>query len=143
VHYKRRQPQLPLVLHQGSSNKTVTPAAPSSNRNWTPTLAGRVDPVVEQAIRYLFEAVYSLRDGKTGTLAGPGAKPGVPNVNGYPGLLSQPQKGMAVPVNYKPGIHDILSQPGSIILYQPTSSVYVYDPATKTFRLLGALGAAL
>lgn len=110
--------------------------------NWIPNLTGRIDSVVEQAIRYLYEAVYALRDGKAGPTAPGGAK-AIENVNNLPGLLSQPQKGMATSVNYKPGIHDILSQSGSIILYQPTNSVYVYDPSTKTFRLLGALSANL
>lgn len=115
----------------------------NKNSNWIPSLTNRVDSVVEQAIRYLFEAVYALRDGKAGPVAAEALGTPPTNVNGLPGLLSQPQKGMAVPVNYKPGIHDILSQPGTIILYQPTSSVYTYDPSTKTFRLLGALGANL
>lgn len=121
----------------------MTSSPQNKDQNWIPNLAGVVPVSVDQAIRYLFQAVYSLRDGKAGPGVPGTSKAGVPNVNGYPGLLSQPQKGMAVPVNYKPGVHDILSQPGTIILYTPTSSVYVYDPATKTFRLLGALGADL
>ena len=122
----------------------MTPTATPTPNKWIPNLTGRVDSVVEQAIRYLFEAVYALRDGKAGP-GTPGSKPGVGvvNVNGFPGLLSQPQKGLAFPTNSKPTIHDIVTQPGAIILYQPTSSVYVYDPSTKTFRLLGALGANL
>lgn len=30
---------------------------------WTPNLSGRVDPVVKQAIEYLFQAIYSLQNG--------------------------------------------------------------------------------
>ena len=42
-----------------------------TKRKWIPNLTGRVDSIVEQAIRFLFEAVYDLRDGK----AGPGSLP--------------------------------------------------------------------
>lgn len=120
-----------------------TPANDKS-KNWIPNLTGRVDSVVEQAIQYLFRAVYSLRDGEAGP-SPVASKGGVTNVNNLPGLLSQPQKGMAVPVSYKPTPQDILSRPGSIILYTPTNSVYVFDGSTNPgqFKLLGALGAPL
>ena len=123
-------------------------AVPSGDKkqNWIPTLTGRVDPVVEQAIRYLFEAVYHLRDGEpVGTSPGTPGATSVINVNGLPGLLSQPQKGLAAPYAYKPTSHDIVSIGGGLILYLPTSSVYCYDPSTNpgVFKLVAALGAPL
>ncbi len=33
--------------------------------DWIPNLSNKVDPQVDQAIRYLFQAVYALRDGKS------------------------------------------------------------------------------
>lgn len=48
----------------------MTPSG-TKPQNWIPSLTGRVDPVVEQAIRYLFEAAYSLRDGTPGTSTSP------------------------------------------------------------------------
>lgn len=36
--------------------------APVTNR-WVPNLSGRVDPIVKQALDYLFQAIYSLQNG--------------------------------------------------------------------------------
>lgn len=115
-----------------------------AERNWIPNLTGRVDPIVEQAIKYLFEAIYHLRDNQN--LPAPaGQKSGTTSVNGLPGVLAQPQKGMATPYTNKPLQHDIVSIGGGLILYLPTSSVYCYDPSTNPgkFKLVAALGAAL
>lgn len=113
--------------------------------NWIPNLTGRVDPAVEQAIRYLFGAVYHLRDRSGIALGGPKDKPDTFSLNGFPGVLSQPQKGMAVPYNYKPTSKDIVSIGGGLILYMPTTSIYCYDPSTNPgqFKLVAALGAPL
>ncbi len=37
-------------------------AAPPATPRWFPNLSGRIDPITEQAIRYLFGAVYTLQE---------------------------------------------------------------------------------
>jgi len=51
----------------------------ADNRDWIPNLAGRVDPQVEIAIRYLYQALYALRDGKANIET---TKPTAPKVGG-------------------------------------------------------------
>ena len=129
------------------------------NANWVPSLTGRVDPVVEQAIRHLYNNVYKLRDHVSKvtapdamadalklpkpSLANPKPVASPPDLNGHPGLLAEPQKGMATVVQAPPSSTDILSRAGSIITYN--GSIYVYDASTNPgkFRLLGALGAPI
>lgn len=133
---------------------------PDNNANWIPSLAGKIDPQAEQAIRHLYTAVYKLRDhvGKAinpdgsvkgmdqipkASIANPQPVAPPPNLDGHPGLLSQPQKGMATAVTTPPSQSDILSRPGAMITYK--GSIYVYDGSTTpgVFRLLGALSTPI
>lgn len=111
--------------------------------NWIPNLSGRTDPIVEQAIRYLFRAIYHLRD--TGDLSAAAKKnitdlaaAAIPtktvidhiaaqlssggsnplNVTGLPGVLPNPQLSGPPIVTALPGPGDPLSQPGNLVIYK-------------------------
>lgn len=128
-----------------------TPTVIESPVNWMPSLTGRVDPIVEQAILYLFRAVYSLRNG---TGFGPGAKVAIsdvvaPSVNiemlskeiakaisasgsspldvtGLPGTLGTPQTaaGNAI-VTALPGPNDPLSFLGNQVIFNGVPFRYI------------------
>jgi hypothetical protein len=138
--------------------------------NWIPNLAGRTDPIVEQAIRYLFQAVYHLRD--TGELSSAAKKTitnlaaGVPptatviehiatqlsaggsnpiNVTGLPGTLPTPQTSSGPPiVTSLPGPADPLSFIGSLVIYQGIEYQYRAIPGGGNgWVVTVSVGAAL
>lgn len=143
-----------------NSNKKIT--------NWIPSLTGRIDPVVEQAIRYLFEAIYHLRD--TGDLSAAAkahitkiAADATPtakvikhiasslssggsdplDVTGLPGTLPTPQTSSGPPtVTSLPGPTDPLTFVGSLVIYQGIEYQYRSSP-TLGWVVSVSVGAAL
>ena len=123
------------------------------NSNWIPNLTDRVDPVVEQAIRYLFKAVYHLRDEASlnpvarkavadlskavalsptviqnvnKQLSSGGSHP--INVTGLPGVLPTPQPSGPPTVTTLPGPNDPLSQIGNTVIFNGVDYTYTANP---------------
>lgn len=117
-------------------------STPTKSNKWIPNLSGRVDPQTDEAIRYLFQAVYSLRDG-TGfgpdakkvltsivqpltinqildkaqvALSGGGSHP--IDITGSPGVTGQPQPSSIPTVIVLPPLGDPLSYIGSTVIFQ-------------------------
>lgn len=139
-------------------------------KTWIPSLTGRVDPIVEQAILYLFQAIYHLRD--TGNLSD-AAKQTITalaaatpptaavvshiatqlssggsnplNVTGLPGVLPAPQTSSGAPtVTDLPGPADPLSFVGSTIIYQGVEYQYRVLPGGGTGWVVSvSVGASL
>ena len=148
----------------------MTPS-PNSGRktNWIPNLSGRTDPIVEQAIRYLFQAIYHLRDTDelsaskkkaieaiaaaaipTNTvidhiakqLSSGGSNP--INVTGLPGVLPTPQTSSGPPtVDVLPGPSDALSFIGSLVIYQGIEYQYRSTPSGNSWVRTVSVGASL
>jgi hypothetical protein len=140
--------------------------------DWIPNLAGRVDPQVEQAIQFLFRAVYSIRAGTGISTAGlekitqvvipglttavtpgvvrsisPGGSNPLPGVGGNPNNPSTtPQPASLTPVTALPGPNDPLSVIGSTVLYQGVQWTYTLLPnvsPTPFWFRSSALGTTL
>jgi hypothetical protein len=113
----------------------------AKSNKWFPDLSGRVDPVTHEAIRYLFQAVYSLRDGSgfgpdakkvltsivqpltinqildkaQVALSGGGTHP--IDITGSPGVSGQPQPSAVPVVTALPPIGDPLTYIGSRVIF--------------------------
>ncbi len=146
----------------------ITP--PVKNNDWIPNLTGRVDPIVEQAIQYLFKAVYLLRSGKglssqaitkitqlalpaitaavipaaNTALSAGGSNP--LSIQSLPGTSSTPQPAALTVVTSLPGPTDPLSVIGSTVIYQGVQWTYTLLPGVSStpfwFRS-SALGTSL
>lgn len=123
--------------------------------DWIPNLSGRLDPQSEQAVQYLFRAVYSLRNG-TGinaagikrivgggatqilnfttpaaakNLAAGGSNP--LTIQNLPGVSSSPQPAALTPVTSLPPSGDPLSVVGSTVIYQGVQWTYTLLPGVS------------
>lgn len=130
------------------------------NRNeWIPNFTGHVSQVTEQALRYLYQAVYSLRrEGQV--LKQKVENPPIPvekivreieargshtlNVQGLSGQLSEPQKAKITVVQALPDvISDPLSQEGTLIAFG--GLIYYFDTTVNPgqWTQLGALASSI
>lgn len=144
-------------------------ASPINKNNWIPNLSGRIDPIVEQAIRYLYNAIYHLRDtgdispaakqvittiaaGATPTaavvahiatqLSAGGSSP--INVTGLPGVLPTPQTSSGPPtVTALPAASDPLSFIGSLVIFGGIEYQYRSTPSGNAWVRTVSVGASL
>lgn len=141
--------------------------ANKNNDNWIPNLTGRVDPIAEQAIDYLFRAVYMLRSGvgistqaitkiteaalpaitasvipaTNIALAAGGSNP--LSIQNLPGISSSPQPASITVVTALPMPGDPLSTLGSTVSFQGVQYTYTVLPilgSTPFWQLSAALG---
>lgn len=106
------------------------PDSPQRKDRWYPNLSNRIDPVTDQAIRYLFDAIYALQDGSG---LGDGAKKIITDIAGPTLSLSLVNKALSAggshPLNVT-GLPGILPQPQPsatpVVTALPTSGPLVF-----------------
>ncbi len=128
-----------------------------TGKNWIPNLAGQATDAVDQAVRYLFQALYSLLNRVSVLESKPPATPDINaikaalqssgpsplNINGLIGQLSQPQIAKAPNVSPLPGFDNNLAQDGTLTIFEGV--LYYYSTATNPGKWIavGAVGTII
>lgn len=110
-------------------------------KDWVPQLTGKATPEVAFAVQRIYQELASLRDSYNQTISTlqkikiptPGAVSTQLQADGsnplkvtnLSGVLSEPQKAKATKVDALPGHNSILSQAGTLILFN--NQIYFYD----------------
>jgi len=115
--------------------------------DWYPSLPN-ADQDTAQAIQYLFQNLYALRDKSQKNnpkeeKSKESNRSSIKNVAGFSGQLSEPQRGKATAVTKLPPPNSYLSQEGTIIRFE--GDLYYYDTSTNpgTWKLVRGLGTIL